>query len=164
MGEWEIRFPFGQGTPTRTRFNNLISWTDSQDKNIRHFSGVATYYKTIILEQRKQNNIVLLDLGEVSKVARVYINGNDLGIKWFSPFSYNITDFIKEGNNHLVIEVANVMTNQLIGDTDRKGSDKRTHTNITRGPNAWMTLHKDLELIESGLLGPVTIKTFQIIQ
>ncbi|MBI9070232.1 MAG: hypothetical protein JEY94_01455 [Melioribacteraceae bacterium] len=156
-GQWELRFPFGWGTPTRTVMDSLISWIDSEDEGIKYFSGIAEYHKSFDFNKIESGENYFLNLGEVSKVSRVYLNGHDLGIKWFAPYKYKVTEFIKSGNNNLIIEVANVMSNQMTGDSKRVGRDKRTHSNITRGPNAWMTPYKDLELIKSGLLGPVRI-------
>ncbi len=160
QGAWEIRFPYGWGTPGRATWDTLISWTASENDNIKHFSGTATYLKNFAFNNKNNNTRTYLDLGEVSKVARVYLNGNELGIRWFSPYRYEISDYLKNEQNYLVVEVANVFSNQLTGDAYRKGADKRTHTNITRGPNAWMTPHEELDLVPSGLMGPVTLQTY----
>ncbi len=162
-GSWEIRFPYGWGAPQRVEFDKLISWTQAEDNGIKYFSGVATYYKTFELtkDRLKKRNKVILDLGKVSKVAKVYLNGKSLGILWHAPFQVDITSAIKEGKNYLVIDVANVLSNQMTGDAYRKGRNKRTHSNITKGPNAWSKPWKDVPLVKSGLLGPVIIKQFQ---
>jgi len=47
---------------------------------------------------------------------------------------------------------------QMTGDSKRIGREKRTHSNITRGPNAWSIPFNDLSPVASGLLGPVKIK------
>ncbi len=46
----------------------------------------------------------------------------------------------------------------LTGDASVPAGLKRTHSNVTKGPNAWMYPWKDVPLIESGLLGPVSIR------
>ena len=132
-----------------------------EPESVRYFSGEALYYKSFNphIGVDDTESQVVLDLGEVSKVAEVYLNGHHLGIKWFSPYSYDITDIIKPGKNHLIVEVANVWSNQMTGDAKRSWNEKRTHTNITKGPNAWMTPFAELRLVKSGLIGPVTIRS-----
>ena len=158
-GSWEIRFPYGWGAPQRTVFEKLISWTDAEDSGIRYFSGVASYHKTfeISADELDANFQAVLDLGEVSKAAKVYLNGEPVDELWHSPYQADISGALRNGKNYLVVEVANVFSNQMTGDSYRKGRDKRTHSNITKGPNAWHTPWKDVPLKKSGLLGPVKI-------
>ena len=118
------------------------------------------YHKSFQFGDNSGSTRTFIDLGDVSKVARIYLNGHNLGIRWFSPYRYDISDYVITGQNYLVVEVANVQSNQLTGDASRQGNDKRTHTNITRGPNAWMTSHYELDLVPSGLMGPVTLQTY----
>lgn len=162
-GAWEIRFPHGWGAPQRTTFDSLISWTASADEGIRHFSGVAVYHKTFELTEKtlKKGQQIKLELGHVSKVAEVYLNGKRLGTQWFAPYDFDITDAVRPGKNYLIVEVANVMSNQMTGDASREGRERRTHSNITKGPNAWMTPYKELRLIESGLMGPVKVVAYE---
>ncbi|MFC1569446.1 glycosylhydrolase-like jelly roll fold domain-containing protein, partial [bacterium] len=157
-GPWAVRFPFGWGAPQRSVFPDLIDWIESEDRNIRHFSGVAVYHNSFQFSKiSKDDSKIILDLGTVEEVARIYLNGRLLGIQSFSPFRVDVTDVIKNGDNYLVIEVANLMHNQMVGDASRTWEEKRTHSNITKGPNPWTTPWKDLPLKSSGLLGPVRI-------
>jgi len=159
-GPWEIRFPQGWGAPTRSTFPELESWTESLIDGIKHFSGIATYYKTINVNESliQSDSHITLDLGHVKEVADVFLNGRPLGIQWKAPYKYNITEAVKPGENHLVVEVANVWSNRLTGDAKLPENQRHTNTNITGGPQAWTTPWKDVPLIESGLMGPVKIK------
>ncbi|MCK4749943.1 MAG: hypothetical protein KAT15_22960, partial [Bacteroidales bacterium] len=159
-GPWEIRFPFGWGAPPKAIFDELISWTDSEDDGIKHFSGIGSYHKSFEMKEELVNPEfrIILDLGSLSKMAEVFLNGRRLQTLWNSPFEVDVTGAVKPGTNYLVVNVANVMSNQLTGDAGQPERLKRTHSNITKGPNAWMYPWKDVPLIESGLMGPVTIK------
>ncbi|MFG0306252.1 MAG: glycosyl hydrolase, partial [Phycisphaerales bacterium JB040] len=42
-GPWRLRFQKGRGAPQEALLPELISWTDSEDAAIRHFSGIAEY-------------------------------------------------------------------------------------------------------------------------
>ena len=95
-----------------------------------------------------------LDLGVVHKVARVRLNGRDIAVLWKPPFTVDITDVVKPGQNELTVEVANTWTNRLIGDAflspDKRYCKTNLHGRLSR---------KDRRLQPSGLLGPVTIRT-----
>ena len=52
---------------------------------------------------------VLLDLGRLEDVgiAKVILNGLDLGILWTPPFQADLTNAIQKGENTLEVEVVN---------------------------------------------------------
>ncbi|MGB3617104.1 MAG: glycosyl hydrolase [Catalinimonas sp.] len=158
-GAWEVRFPFGWGAPPRTTFDTLHAWNADADTNIRYFSGVAAYHKTFVLTEAQvaEGARLTLDLGEVAEVAEVFLNGHPVDVLWHAPYRCDITEHARAGTNYLVVEVANVLANRLIGDARRPPAQRRTHTNISRLPNAWMTPFAEAELRESGLLGPVRV-------
>lgn len=83
-GPWEIHFPPKWGAPEKANFDKLISWSDSTDDGVKYFSGTATYQKTFAVDasQIKPGQRLALDLGDVQVMARVKLNGNDLGILW----------------------------------------------------------------------------------
>ena len=72
-GDWTVRFPPGWGAPSQKVFPELISWTDDPDDGIKHFSGTATYEKTIEVpaEWLTDNRHIHLDLGQVRVTAVV---------------------------------------------------------------------------------------------
>ena len=158
-GPWTIEFPAGWGAPQKAELPELISWSESDDPGIKYFSGIASYSKTFSIndEQLSADIVVYLDLGEVKEVAEVFLNGESLGIYWRPPYTINITEAIRPGENQLIVEVANTWNNRLVGDAQLPLEERHTKTNIT-GPN-WQTRipWKDSPLLESGLFGPVSI-------
>lgn len=164
-GSWDVRFDHGWGAPPQAIFPELISWTESEDDGIKHFSGTAAYKNTFeITEGTLEGNRVVLDLGKVKEVAEVWLNGNLLGATWHTPFDYDVTDMVKEGTNYLTVEVANNWSNQLTGDASVPEQYMRTGSNIIKGPNAWMYPWEEVPLIESGLMGPVQVKLQKKVQ
>jgi hypothetical protein len=151
-GPWQIQFPPKLGAPDSATFDHLMSWTESPDDGVKYFSGTATYQKDFPLPQgfTGKNRRVYLDLGSVKNLARVILNGKALGVLWKVPFRTDITDAVKDGNNHLEVKITNLWPNRLIGD-QKLPEDKR----ITW---ASVSLYKaDSPLLPSGLLGPVTV-------
>src|SRR5690606_7265869 len=146
-GDWKVRFDPAWGGPTAATFPELISWTAAADEGIKYYSGTATYENTF--ETPLTNGAsgrVYLDLGGVAKVADAWLNGKQLGITWTPPYRYDVTGLLVAGENTLKIEVVNTWSNRIIGDLH--GTEKFTNTNVKRA---------EAPLLESGLLGPVTL-------
>jgi len=157
-GPWQVRFDPKWGAPEKVTFDKLTSWTQHSEPGIKFYSGKATYRATFtfeeIIDRRKE---YLLDLGKVEDIgiARVRLNEQDLGILWTMPFRADISDVLKPGRNLLEVNVVNSWRNRLVGDRGQPQSRRYTKTNITIRPE-W-------KLLESGLLGPVTIIESQTI-
>lgn len=83
-------------------------------------------------------------------MARVRLNGKDLGVVWTPPMRVDATDALREGENELEIEVANLWPNRLIGDQALPEEKRISWT-------TWNPYKKDSPLLPSGILGPVTI-------
>src|SRR5690606_12220868 len=121
-------------------------------KRIKYYSGAAIYKKSFHLErQLPAGATLLLELGRVKDICRVWLNGKDLGIVWTAPWQVDITQSLQTGNNRLQVEVINLWPNRLIGDAQLPPEQRITHTNIS--------FKKDAPLLASGLLGPVRIVT-----
>ena len=92
-----------------------------------------------------------MNLGRVLEMARVILNGKDLGVVWCAPWQVDISDALNEGENILEIEVANLWPNRLTGDAALPVKDRLTWT-IEEHPYKF-----EDELLPSGLIGPVTL-------
>jgi len=149
-GAWEVSFDPKWGAPSAVTFETLESWTQRPEEGIKYYSGTAVYRKTFDLDNMPENPL-FLDLGQVLDVgvARVKLNGKDLGIVWTPPFRVSAAGAFKTKNNLLEIEVANSWRNRLAGDRDKPESERFTKTNIKILPE-W-------KLLDSGLMGPVEI-------
>ncbi len=181
-GPWKLRFSPEMGAPAEIGFPKLISWTDHPDKEIRHYSGIATYQREIEIPEK--NGRIMLDLGEVKNLARVTVNGTRFPELWKPPFTCDITSAVKPGSNQLSIEVANLWANRLIGDelepADIEWDTKRKSGGIMRlarlpewlllgkpRPSSgrrtfstWNYIQAKQKLLPSGLLGPVKMISF----
>jgi len=150
---WQVEFQDKEIGPQSTiEFTNLQDWTKNQNDKIKYYSGTATY--SSIFEYKKENNDepVFVDLGEVGVMASVKINGIDVGSTWIAPFKLEITDEVKSGENTIEVEVVNVWRNRLTGDNLLPEEDRTTWVLVD-------SVTPEEELISSGLMGPVTIKT-----
>ncbi len=176
-GPWLLDFDPEWGTSETLTLKELNSWTESKDPLVRYYSGIATYRTTFDLDPGLDGP-TFLDLGKVGVMAKVVLNGNDLGITWKPPYHVEATDALKTGENKLEIRVVNTWANRLIGDEklplDAEWKDWETLLRwpdwIIKGeksPTCRYTFtsvrhyHQcnDSHLQTSGLLGPVWIKT-----
>jgi hypothetical protein len=175
-GPWEVRFAPNLGAPEAATFDRLISWSARTEPGIKYFSGAATYRKTIQVPPalRSGHRRVFLDLGRVEIMAGVKLNGKDLGLLWKRPFRLDITDALTSGDNQLEVRVVNLWPNRLIGDEQLPGdSEREAGGNLKSWPpwllagqpsptgriafTTWHLWKKTDALLESGLLGPVTL-------
>ncbi|HOQ05820.1 MAG TPA: glycosyl hydrolase [Anaerohalosphaeraceae bacterium] len=151
-GPWLVSFDPHWGGPEEIVFPDLLDWSQHEQEGVRFYSGAAVYKKSFQLEKPLQaGREYRLDLGRVEDVgiAKVMLNGKDLGILWTPPFQADISAVLKNGVNVLEVEVVNSWRNRLIGDRNLPPDQRRTKTNIT--------VRRDWGLEPSGLLGPVAV-------
>ena len=168
-GPWEVQFDPKWGGPERITFETLADWITRLEDGIRYYSGIATYRKVFSFQSAVVSHRTYLDLGTVKNVARVRLNGRDLGVVWTAPWQVEITSALKPGANELEIEVANLWPNRLIGDATLSQDKRRTVTNVrtydtmTSGTYGCKMCEerkktgKPAELLPSGLLGPLRL-------
>ncbi|MDR2673560.1 MAG: hypothetical protein LBC18_01490 [Opitutaceae bacterium] len=119
-GAWRVEFRPPVGEPFSARFDRLESWTRSDDRRIKYFSGTAVYTNTFHAPETAAGDDLsaILNLGVVKELASVSVNGRFVATLWHAPFEVDVTGFIKPGENGLRIEVTNTWANRLIGDND----------------------------------------------
>ena len=80
-GPWEVSFDPKNGGPDQpATFAKLEDWTKRSEEGIRNYSGVAVYRKSFELPAASPS--LLLDLGDVQSIARVRVNGQEIGTLW----------------------------------------------------------------------------------
>ncbi len=150
-GEWDVSFPLLTGEEKKIKLQT-VSWTESNDDNIKYFSGTATYRKRIDIDDERlgEGQKIFLDLGDVKNLATIKVNGKNLGVTWKPPYVVDITNSVREGENEVEIEVTNTWYNRLKRDSSLPVSEKHT----------WVLgeeIKFDMPLCQAGLLGPVKI-------
>ena len=161
-GEWNVSFAV-KGSTKQLKLR-AGSWTDHSDEDVRFFSGTATYSKefTIAAAQKAADRRLYLDLGDVENLARVRLNGKDLGVAWKAPYVVDITAAAAAGTNRLELEVTNTWANRIAGDEGKPQEQRVTWAGSAgrggRGaapaaPAAGTTP----PLLPAGLIGPVRL-------
>ena len=176
-GFWEVRFAPGRGAPESATFERLMSLSQHADPGIKYFSGEATYTKTFQAPKsgRAKGQRTYLDLGRVEVLAEVKLNGKNLGILWRPPYRVDITESLKRGENTLEVKVVNLWPNRMIGDEQLPEDSQRNPDGTLKAwpqwvkegkPSptgrftftSWRLWKKDSPLVESGLIGPVSLR------
>jgi hypothetical protein len=175
-GPWQVSFPPGWNAPARITFDHLQSWTANSDPGVKYFSGTAAYEKEIDIpgELLGQDREIWLDLGAVKNFAEVSLNGQPLVVLWKPPFRVNVTAVAKPGKNQVEIKVTNLWPNRLIGDEQLPPDCEWKGKQLKNWPQwlldgkpsptgrvtftTWHHWTKEDELLDSGLLGPVTLQ------
>jgi hypothetical protein len=78
---------------------------------LRCYSGGAWYRKTIHLDSNQITSNMQLSLGDVVSTAHLYINGKEVGLRMTAPWTFDISKFVKEGDNLFEIKVFNTAGN-----------------------------------------------------
>ncbi len=169
-GAWNVSFNTKFGGPENIEFAELQDWTKHEMRGIKYYSGIAIYKKVFELEELTKKPHYI-DLGVVNDIARVKLNGKDMGVVWCAPWRIDISKDLKQGTNELEIEVANRWVNRLLGDRQATDANVRTvkfenglmggkeyHTGrYTFTTKQSMEAFKYTEPLSSGLLGPVRL-------
>ncbi|MFA5814207.1 MAG: glycosyl hydrolase [Bacteroidales bacterium] len=157
-GPWKVNFPPNWGAPPSVVFDRLISWTESENKGIKYFSGTATYQNSFKLDAGTVKKGMIIDLGEVRDVAEIFINGKSAGILWKKPYQLDISQLIKTGENDLKIEIVNLWVNRMTGDMLADPKDRFCKTNQSyMKSEVWPGGDEPFRLQTAGLLGPVNL-------
>ncbi len=154
-GPWQLTFPPNWGAPPEISLDQLASWTTSTNDGVKYFSGTATYVKQLKAPKDwfHPGSKIIFDLGTVREIAEISINGKPVGgILWKPPFQADVTGLLKAGANRIEIKVTNLWPNRIIG--DQQPGVQKTYTWTDYRPYT-----KNSPLLESGLLGPVTLSS-----
>jgi hypothetical protein len=151
-GAWEVTFPSHYGGPGKVIFPQLMDWCDSDMQGVRFYSGIAVYEKEIVVteDELADGRRMELDLGSVEVMAQVFVNGQEVGTAWKSPYTLDVTDALMPGKNRLTIRVANRWINRLILDAQLPEDERVTWT-------TWNPYNAQSQPVASGVIGPVKL-------
>jgi len=152
-GPWTVQFDASMGGPAEPIvFDTLQDWTTSKDARVKYYSGTAVYNCNFNLDQLPEVKQGRVDLGNLTAMAKVWVNGTYVGGVWTPPYQLDISKAVKVGENELKIEVVNTWVNRLIGDQQLPAGERKTWCPVN-------PYHEDSPLQPSGLMGPVTVSS-----
>jgi hypothetical protein len=108
-GPWKVSAVCGGPKLPEPRTLEALSGWETFDE---FFSGTMLYRTSFDADAKSANRTI--SLGEVREIARVRLNGRDLGVKFMSPYDFEIPEgVLKEKGNELEVEVTNLGANRL---------------------------------------------------
>ena len=178
-GPWNVTFDAAWVKPLPTAVEpgskevslimaQLTDWVKRPEDGIKGYSGMAIYRKSFDLTPEASLGSspasdlrplisasptrLFLDLGTVKEMARIELNGRDLGVVWCPPWRVTLpAGLLKATNNQLVITLANTWNNRLSADAALPAQERLTR--VGHG------LDGRTGTQPAGLLGPVTLQT-----
>ena len=120
----------------------MYALKDLKDTDYVNFTGTAIYRKTIDFSDKTPKYI---NLGKVSGVSELFVNGKSCGIKWYGNRIYDLSDVLKDGTNEIEVHVITSMGNYVQTLTDNKTAQR------------FCGGRKKQPIQSMGLVGPVTV-------
>lgn len=154
-GAWKVSgICGGPKIPAERNLDKLVGWESWDDA----FSGTMRYRTTF--DGPAITGEGILSLGDVREIARVRLNGFNLGVRFMPPYNFRIPDgVLKSAGNELEVEVTNLGANRIRwNDLNSVNWKYFTDANIVDygykpfDASKWPPL-------PSGMLGPVVVKT-----
>jgi hypothetical protein len=137
-GPWIIRLEHVDNTSEETHREELFDF--KEDDKLGNFAGVITYRTETAIQQPEKYTFI--DLGRVTGVSELMLNGEPLGVKWYGRHRYPLAGRLRNGTNDLEIRVTTVLGNYM-----KSLQDNRT-------AQRWTSRQ---EYQPMGLLGPVVL-------
>src|SRR5690606_14682604 len=110
---WTVNFDrASRGPAAPVVFTQLTDWSQHADTSIAHYSGAAVYHTTFTAEQLTEGQRAVLDLGSATAIARVKVNGKEVGGVWTPPYQLDISAALQPGENTLEVKVVNTWANR----------------------------------------------------
>lgn len=120
LTDWTLQFTQIDGQQPIANNQKLKSPTDWTKLGHPDIMATGLYTCCFSLSTLHSSPSYLLDLGDVRETARVILNGKELATLFAVPYIYNVTDWLKTGDNILQVEVCNLPANR-IAKLDRDG-------------------------------------------
>ncbi len=153
QGAWQVEFKRPDSTGFTIQMDTLADWSSLADTAVAHFSGEAWYRMELPSVDVPDGAPVYMDLGSVVAVAKVRVNGQDVGGVWTPPYRLNITSAWRAGKNSIEVKVVNTWANRLIGDQKLPPEKRSTWTPVN-------PYQANSPLHPSGLTGPVQLEIY----
>lgn len=118
---WRLSFPKSEpAIEERFKIDTLTPWTAIDDPRLKINSGTGRYSTHFTIENPREADGWLLDLGDVRESAVVYLNGERIATLATIPYRTEIGQWLRRGENRLEIEVKNLHSNR-IAEMERQG-------------------------------------------
>ena len=142
-GPWHLTLhqPHPDSTWTAS-LDTLQDFKDMADTTFKNFMGTVVYNTTVTLDGK--NLPKYINLGKVADICELKINGRDAGMMWFGERIYDISPFVKAGENTIEVKVTTLMGNYIQTLKDNRAAQR-------------FVLRRNQPYVSAGLIGPVKL-------
>jgi hypothetical protein len=157
-GSWRLEFlEGGPELPGPVNIEELVSWTELPDTMASYFSGLARYSIDFRLDEYNEDNKYILVFDDVNESVMIRLNGSEVITLFSHPFEADISGYLKEGENHIELEVANLSANR-VRYLDDHNVEWRKFYNINFASISYSGFDASRwEPVESGLTGDISV-------
>ncbi len=120
-----------------------------------HFSGTAEYRCEFNVPEEIAGTEAAIDLGRVRYVARVRLNGQEIGRRAWVPYRLEVSGLLQPNTNVLEVEVTNTLADQALRPDVLEMMQARGWRNVYR----LRAENFEKDSLGGGLLGPLTLLT-----
>lgn len=151
-GEWDFCFDNGRSGIAREFYKNEVFdlkinvpfCVESKLSGIEHkdFMYGVWYRKRFVLDENKLSGRTVLHIGAADHTTTVFVNGEKVGIHkgGYVSFSFDITDYVKAGENAVVIYCEDDTRNPMIP-RGKQSEEYYSHScDYTRTTGIWQTV------------------------
>jgi len=135
---WVVKLEHVDGSRKTISLEKLVDFKD--DELLKSFAGIAYYENTFSVVSLTKTHYI--DLGKVSGVSELSVNGANMGTKWYGKHIFDVSQALKVGDNSLKIKITTTLGNYIKSKPDTKIFQR------------WM---KNQPLYSNGLIGPVRL-------
>ncbi len=151
-GEWDFEFDFGNskgeaGIMERKEWETKIIvpfCPESKLSGIEYtdFIPAVWYRRNFVITAAQLEGNILLHFGAVDYETKVYINGKKVGEHkgGYSSFKFDITEFVKEGENEIIVHAVDDVRNPLVPRGKQSQLLKSHGCDYTRTTGIWQTV------------------------
>lgn len=90
-----------------------LSPGDWSGAGLASYAGGVRYRRTLALDGPAAGSGVVLDLGRVRGTAEVRVNGAPAGVRVWSPYRFDLSGLVREGENEIEVDVFNTLAPYL---------------------------------------------------
>ena len=142
-GPWTLTLHQPQLDSTWTAtLDTLQDFKDMKDSSFVNFMGTVVYKTTVTLDGKDLPKYI--DLGKVADICELKVNGKDAGMKWFGERIYDISPYVRGGENTIEVKVTTLMGNYIQTLKDNRAAQR-------------FVLRRNQPYVSAGLIGPVKL-------
>lgn len=105
-------FPYPMKEYCGVGLMHLGDW--AANEGLKYYSGGMVYTKTFTLDHLNASSVYRIDLGDVVSTAELWLNGKRVGLRMCAPWTFDVSPYLKAGQNDVSVKVYNTAYNQYL--------------------------------------------------